>query len=88
LQALQLHGKTAFSFHANNDEINEPAVTTVHLTFSPTMVQQEIGREFDICAKKKEGKSHTENTSYTDSGCGMKTNLILKGSLLQCSCVL
>jgi hypothetical protein len=54
-----------------------PALTTFHLTFSPTRVPQEIGQEFKICAKKKKGKSYTENTPYYDSGCGMKINLML-----------
>jgi len=52
-----------------------PALTTVHLTFSQP--EEEIGQEFNICAKKEQGKSYTENTPYTDSGCGIRINLIL-----------
>jgi hypothetical protein len=54
-----------------------PALTAVHLTFSPSRVPQRIGQEFNICAKKKQGKSYSENTPHSNSGRRMKINLAL-----------
>jgi hypothetical protein len=58
MQALQLHGKIVFSFHANNDEINEPALITVHLPFSPTRVPQEIGNNSTFVQNETRQKLH------------------------------
>jgi len=77
LQALQLHREIVFSFRANSDEINDTACTHHSPSHFFSQPEEEIGQEFDICAQKEQGKSYTENTPYTDSGCGIRINLIM-----------
>jgi hypothetical protein len=70
--------KLPFNFMPTMTKLTKlPALTKVHLTFSQTRVPQEIGQEFNICGERGKKREKNENRPYTDSGCGMKINLIL-----------